>query len=138
VLQQFGAGDFNNYIEKFNCPVIWIVVISSPMQEANEFSEIVRFSFRWKYASLAVCDFCIINYGKPSRFNAALKILDVSRTTKTSLDLSSESGVHMTTGPDYVMTTYQLQIVLVFKGQKIKKLRSLNCKGFVRYLFCHI
>ena len=50
----------------------------------------------------------------------ALEILDVIRTTKTLLDVSSESGVHMITGPDYVMTTYQLQILLIFKGQDIK------------------
>jgi hypothetical protein len=62
-----------------------------------------------------------------------MEIFDIIKTTKTSLDLSSESGVHMTTGPDYVMTTYQLQIVLVFKGQEIKILHSLNCKDFVRY-----
>jgi len=63
--------------------------------------------------------------------NAALEILDVIRTTKTSLDVSSESGVHMITGPDTVMTPYQLQILLIFKGQDTKNLRSLNCEGFV-------
>jgi hypothetical protein len=40
--------------------------------------------------------------------NAALEILDVIRTTKTSLDVSYESGVYMITVPDYVMTPYQL------------------------------
>jgi hypothetical protein len=75
--------------------------------------------------------FCIINYGKPITINAALKKLDVIRTTKTSLDVSSESGVHMITGPDYVMTPYQLQILLVFNGQDIKILCSLNCEVFV-------
>lgn len=63
--------------------------------------------------------------------NAALEILDVIRTTKTSLDVSSESGVHMITRPDYVMTPYQLQILFIFKGQDIKILRFLNCEGFV-------
>jgi hypothetical protein len=52
--------------------------------------------------------------------NAALEILDVIRTTKTSLDVSSETGVHMITGPDFVMTPYQLQILLIFTGQDIK------------------
>jgi hypothetical protein len=42
--------------------------------------------------------------------NATLEILDVIRTTKTSLDVSSESGIHMITGPAYVMTPYQLKI----------------------------
>jgi len=88
--------------------MFWIAVISSPMQEANKFSEIFILSFWWKYASLDVCDFCIINYGKPIMTNAAFEILDVIRTTKTSLDVSSESGVHTITGPDYVMTPYQL------------------------------
>jgi hypothetical protein len=100
--------------------LFWIVVISSAMQEENEFSEIFGFSFWWKYASLALCDLCITNYGKPCIIDAALKILDVIRTTKTSLYVSSESGVHMITGPDYVMTPHQLQILLIFKGQDMK------------------
>jgi hypothetical protein len=70
--------------------------------------------------------------------NAAFETLDLIRTTKTLLDVSSESGVHVKTGPDYVMTSYQLQILLIFKGQDIKNLLSLNCKGFVWYLFCHM
>jgi len=52
--------------------------------------------------------------------NATLEILDIIRTTKTSPDVSSESGVHMITGPDYVMTPHQLQILRIFKGQDIK------------------
>jgi hypothetical protein len=70
--------------------------------------------------------------------NAALEILDVIRTTKTSPDVSCESGVHVIAGPDYVMTPYQLQILLIFKGQDIKYLRSLNCKVFVWWLFFHV
>jgi len=53
--------------------------------------------------------------------NAAFEILDVIRTTKTSPDRSFESGVHIITGADYVMTPYQLQILLIFKRQDIKK-----------------
>jgi hypothetical protein len=45
VFLQVGAGDLNSYIEKSNCPMIWIVVISSPMQETGEFSEILEFYF---------------------------------------------------------------------------------------------
>jgi hypothetical protein len=71
--------------------------------------------------SLAVCDFCIIHYGEPIMIHAALEILDLIRTTKTSLDMSSESGVHMIIGPDFVMTPYQIQILLIFKGQDIKQ-----------------
>ena len=122
VLLQFGASDFNNSFEKFKYTMFWIAVISSPMQEANKFSEIFRLSFWWKYASLEVCGFfCIVNYGKPIMTNAAFEILDGIRTTKTSLDMSSESGFHMITGPDYVMTPYQLQILVIFKGQDVKK-----------------
>jgi hypothetical protein len=64
--------------------------------------------------------FCIVNVGKPITINADFEILDVIRTTKTSLEVSSESGVNMITGPDYVMTPYQLQNLLIFKGQDIK------------------
>lgn len=120
VLLKFGVSDFNNPFEKFKCTVIWIVVIQSAVQEANEFSKIFRLSFWWKCANFVVCDICFINYGKRTMINAALEILYVIRATKTSLDVSSESGVHMITGPDYVMTPYQLQILSIFKGQDIK------------------
>jgi hypothetical protein len=70
--------------------------------------------------------------------NAALEIRDVSKDTKASLDLSSKSAVHMTTGPHYVMTAYQLHIVLVCKGQNITNLRSLNCKAYVGSCTPHI